>query len=168
MKTLFVLRHAKSSWDNPNAADFDRMLNQRGLEAAPLMGRAMRENRFTPDLILSSPARRASQTAQLVKEAAQFAADLKYEERIYEASPLTLFNIVADAPEDCRNLLLVGHNPGLEGLIKVLTGETCSMPTAALAEIILDIEKWSGLQPGCGRLENFLKPKALMEQDGER
>lgn len=162
MKTLFILRHAKSSWDDPDCADFDRVLNERGLSAAPLMGRAMRERELKPDLILSSPAQRASQTAQLVKEAANFAAPINYEERIYEASPHTLFNIVAAAPEDCQNLLLVGHNPGLEGLIKVLTNEIRSMPTAGLAEVALDIEKWNELQPECGTLKNFLKPKNLV------
>jgi phosphohistidine phosphatase len=71
MKTLFILRHAKSSWNEPDLSDFERPLNRRGLEAAPLIGETMKKNQFQPDLIVSSPAKRAAQTANLVKEAAE-------------------------------------------------------------------------------------------------
>ncbi len=87
MKTLFILRHAKSSWDNADSADFDRPLNKRGLETAPLVGETIRRNNFQIDSIISSPAKRAEQTAILVREAAQIKAEILFNDRIYEASP---------------------------------------------------------------------------------
>jgi len=162
MKTLFILRHAKSSWDNASLSDFDRQLNERGLQAAPLMGNVMRTNQFQPALILSSPAKRAEQTAILVKEAAGFGGEIKYEKRIYEASPATLLEIVAEQNNRLESVMLVGHNPGLENLIRALTGEMQPMPTAALAVIDLETNKWSELNSSTnGKLRTLIRPKEV-------
>ena len=162
MKRLFLLRHAKSSWSDPRLADFDRPLNNRGLRAAPLMGRLMRERKVRPDLILCSPAERARQTAALVVEAARLDTPLRYDERIYEATPARLLAVVSGAG-DAGELLLVGHNPGMEELVELLTGETRRMPTAALARITLDTEKWARPREGAARLEELVKPKELTD-----
>jgi phosphohistidine phosphatase len=161
MKRLFLLRHAKSSWDDPRLADFDRPLNARGLRAAPLMGRFMRERKLRPDLIFCSPAERARQTAALLIEAAGLSAPLRYDERIYEATAVRLAEVVAQAVEGASTLLLVGHNPGLEELLELLTGETRRMPTAALACLELDTDKWAKLAPRAARLAWHVKPKEL-------
>ncbi|HEX8368627.1 MAG TPA: histidine phosphatase family protein [Pyrinomonadaceae bacterium] len=166
MKTLFILRHAKSSWDNPDLADFERPLNERGLQAAPFVGKLMRERRLRVDLILSSPARRAGQTATLVKEAAELAAELRYDERIYEASPTSLLYLLAETEDEFDSVLLVGHNPGLEGLIKILSGGILSMPTAALAEIELNVDFWSKIAAESGRLNFVVRPKDEMKLHG--
>ena len=161
MKTLLLLRHAKSSWKDTNVKDFDRSLNQRGLKAAPGIGRLMRKRKLEPKLVLSSPAERARQTTQLVIDAAGMKTELRYDERIYEATGARLFEIVAQIEDDADLALLVGHNPGLEELLEKLTGEARSLPTAALVCIGLEIEKWSKLRAGAGRLEWLVKPKEL-------
>jgi phosphohistidine phosphatase len=163
MKTLLILRHAKSSWDNPDSSDFDRPLNQRGLETAPFIGNLMCEKDLRVDLILSSPARRARETTMLVREAAGFDAEIRYDERIYEASPITLLHILAETEDEFDAVLLVGHNPGLEGLIKILTGGGLSMPTAALAEIVLEIDFWSKIAADGGKLNFVVRPKDEMK-----
>jgi phosphohistidine phosphatase len=161
MKTLLLLRHAKSSWKDDAVKDFDRPLNQRGLKAAPSVGRKMRKRKLEPDLVLSSPAERARQTTQLMLESAGLKTELRYDERIYEATGARLFEIVAQIEDDANIAMLVGHNPGLEELLATLTGETRSLPTAALVCVALEIEKWSKLRAGAGRLEWFVKPKEL-------
>lgn len=161
MKKLFLMRHAKSSWGDPSLADFDRPLNERGLRAAPLMGRHLRERRVVPDLILCSPAARARRTAELAAEAAKFHAPLRFDERIYEATAARLVEVVAEALDDDDEVLLVGHNPGMEELLEMLTGEWHRMPTAAVACVRLDLETWAGLRPHAGRLEWHVKPKDL-------
>jgi phosphohistidine phosphatase len=163
MKTLLILRHAKSSWDNPDLADFDRPLNRRGLQTAPFVGNLMRERQVRADLILSSPARRARETATIIKEAAEIAAEIRYDERIYEASPISLLYILAETENEFESVLLVGHNPGLEGLIKILTGGIQPMPTAALAKIELDVEFWNKIAPDCGKLNFVVRPKDEMK-----
>ncbi len=167
MKTVFLLRHAKSSRTDDNLADFDRPLNKRGLETMPFVGEKIFDNRFQIDLILSSPAKRAKQTAILIKETAQIAADIRYDERIYEASPHRLLEVIAAIEDDKNSIMLVGHNPGLEGLIRVLTGETRSMETAALAVIDLQTEKWSETKAGCGFVQIIISPKNEMEAPEE-
>ena len=164
MKTLFVLRHAKSSWDNPDLADFERPLNSRGLDAARFIGALIYERRLEPQIVISSPAKRAKQTAVLVKELAEIAKPIKFDERIYEASPLTLFNLIREFDDKYESVLIIGHNPGFENLVRLLTGEAVSMPTAALARINLKIEKWSELETGEGKLEFLIRPKEEMKK----
>ncbi len=159
MKTLFILRHAKSSWGNSDLADFDRPLNERGLEAAPLMGNVIYENQFQPDLIISSPAKRAKQTAVLVRASAQLESKIQYDEKIYEASPRRLLQIVSEQNDKLESLMLVGHNPGFEELVKNLTGEFQTMPTATLAVIDLQIDSWSEAESNCGTLRVLIRPK---------
>ena len=161
MKTLLLLRHAKSSWKDSATRDFDRPLNQRGLKAAPTIGRLLRKRKLQPDLVLSSPAERARQTSQLVLEAAGFKTELRYDERIYEASAARLFEIVSQIEEDANIAMLVGHNPGLEELLEALTGAARNLSTAALACIELDIERWSKLRAGANQLVWLVKPKEL-------
>ena len=159
MKTLYVLRHAKSSWENNELADFDRPLNDRGKTAAPFVGEIMKANRFEPQLILASPAVRARETARLVKDSAGLSAEIKHNERIYEASTLTLRNIAASIDDRFDSAMLVGHNPGIEGFVRSLTGKSEPMPTAALAVIDLDISGWEQISDVPGKLRRVIRPK---------
>src|SRR5689334_19829677 len=118
MKTLYVMRHAKSSWAQMDLDDFDRPLNDRGLKTAPFMGTVMRENGYMPDVIISSPAVRASSTARLVKAAANIASELQFDKRIYEASSQSLNEVAASIDDKYNSAMLVGHNPGIEGFIR--------------------------------------------------
>ncbi|MCD9186055.1 MAG: histidine phosphatase family protein [Pyrinomonadaceae bacterium] len=159
MKKLYILRHAKSSWDNPVLADFERPLNERGIKTADFMGKFISENDLLPDLILSSPATRARETANIIKKTAELQAEIKFEENIYESSPQMLLKILSEIKENFQTVMLVGHNPGLEGLIKTLTGELQSMPTAGLAVIEVNAEKWKEIKPESGILQNLVRPK---------
>lgn len=161
MKKLYLLRHAKSSWDNASLSDFDRPLNDRGERTAPFMGKFMQKTGLEPALILSSPARRAKQTAKLVKKAGGFSCELRFNDKIYEASSRTLLQVVSEVDSADGSLMLVGHNPGMEGFIRLLTGELEPMPTAALAVIELNINTWDKINDGCGKLKNVLRPKEL-------
>lgn len=162
MKRLMILRHAKSSWDNPDLSDFDRPLNARGRTAAPFMGRLIAERGYLPEMIVSSPAKRASETAALVRENAGISAAAQFDERIYEASPQALRQVVSETPDSVNSLMIIGHNPGMEGFVRFLTGELLPIPTAALSIIDLDIEKWADLTANCGRLIRMIKPKDEM------
>ncbi len=159
MKTLYIMRHAKSSWDNPNWSDFERPLNKRGLEAVPVMGEIIYKNKFQPETLLCSPAKRAKQTAILVREVAGIEPEISFDERIYEASPQMLLQLLCEMENDPESAMLVGHNPGIEGLIRFLTGENEQMPTAGLAVIDLNVEKWDEAKADCGSLRNLLRPK---------
>ncbi len=159
MKTLLVLRHAKSSWDDPNLSDFDRPLNNRGKKAAPFIGELMAKNDLNPELILSSPAKRAKQTAKLAKESGNLTAPIKFNGKIYEASPNTLVDIISEIPNKFKSAMIVGHNSGVEILLTILTGEQHQFTTANLAIIKLDINNWAKISKGCGKMKNLLRPR---------
>jgi len=161
MKTLLLLRHAKSSWQDDSVSDFDRPLTLRGSKAAPRVGKLVRKRKLKPDLVLSSPAERARQTVQLMLEAADLTIEVRFDERIYEATGARLFEVVGQIEEEAGVVMLVGHNPGFEELLEALTGETHNLPTAALACIELGIEKWNKIRAGAGRLEWLVKAKEL-------
>ena len=168
MKTLYVLRHAKSDWGDESLRDFDRPLNPRGRKAAKAVGRAMRDRGIHPDLVIVSPAVRAKQTVGRVLDG--YGRDLPVHEdrRIYEAATETLIEVITHAPDDAERLMLVGHNPGFQDLIVALAqdsglrGEVATgFPTAALAEIRFPIESWSEIAPDSGQLDGVIKPRDL-------
>lgn len=158
MKTLLILRHAKSSWKDSSLADHDRPLNKRGRRAAELMGRLIQRKKLRPDLILSSTATRARETAEIAISMIHPPAEVRYDERLYLAGVPELLTVVGKI-EAARNLaLLIGHNPGLEELVYRLTEEVRTMPTAALAKIALPIDSWSEVAEQRGTLEWLVKP----------
>jgi len=161
VKTLLLLRHAKSSWDDKSLRDFDRPLNKRGLKAAPMVGEIIRKRKLRPELVLSSPAERAKETTRLVCDAAGLSAVVRDEPGIYEASARKLLEIASQIEETVNTAMIVGHNPGFEELLAILTGAAHRMPTAALACIELNIEEWSNVSSRSGRLEWLVKPKEL-------
>lgn len=163
MKTLYLMRHAKSSWDDASLSDFERPLNDRGLRAAPFMGKLMQEKGFEPAVMLSSPAERAKRTAMLVKDASGLSHEIQFDDRIYEASPHTLAQVASDIDDANTSAMLVGHNPGIEGFIRYLTGSLEPMPTAAMAVIDLSIDKWSEISDGCGDVQKIFRPNDEMK-----
>jgi phosphohistidine phosphatase len=120
MKTLFIMRHAKSSWDDSALADFDRPLNERGLEAAPLIGETIRQHQFQIDSVVSSPAKRAEQTALLVRTAARINCEIQFDRGIYEASPQRLRQIVAMVLDVDSDKLDDFNETDAEGLQKIV------------------------------------------------
>jgi phosphohistidine phosphatase len=159
MKTLYLLRHAKSSWADPALADFDRPLNDRGLAAAAFMGELMASKGYDPAIVLCSPAERAKHTALIVSSQAAFEAQTVFVDRIYEASPQGLRQVAFELDDSIQSAMIVGHNPGMEGLITLLTGEFQTMPTAALAVVDVDIDSWHGLNNVSGTLQAVYRPK---------
>ncbi len=167
MKTLYILRHAKSSWEDSDLADFDRPLNERGKTVAPFMGEVMVRHEFEPELILSSPAVRARETAIRAKKAAGLSVEIKYEEQIYEATPQTLMQVARSIDDEFGSAMIVGHNPGMEGFVRLLTGKMESMPTASLAVIDLNIDDWGQTSARTGTLRRILRPKDEMKTSGK-
>lgn len=162
MKTLYVLRHAKSSWDHPHLSDFDRPLNGRGEKSAPAMGAFMRDKELVPEVIVASPAKRAKMTAQKAAEAGSFDAEILFDERIYGAGANSLIYIISEIGDEFGSAMIVGHNPGFEMLVHSLTGEGGRMPTAALAVIDLDVDSWGETERGSGRLRGLYLPREIM------
>ena len=166
MKQLFLLRHAKSSWDDSSLSDFERPLNRRGRKAAPFMGELTASRKIRPEIIVSSPAVRARQTAELFKEAAGLHCPLRFEKQIYDASVADLRTIVSELEEEFASALLVGHQPGTGELIRFLTGESPEVPTACFASISLNVDKWADVRNGSGKLGLILRPKEEMKHKG--
>ena len=127
------------------------------------MGEVMRRDGFIPEVILSSPAVRARETARLVKKYGDLHPAITHEERIYEASPQTLRQVASEIDDASGSAMIVGHNPGMEGFIRFLTGKLESMPTAALAIIELDVDSWKDIDANSGRLRKVIRPKDEMK-----
>ena len=149
MKTLLLLRHAKSSRDDPTLNDFDRALNDRGKDDAKLIGRFIRREQLAIDLIVSSPAKRARRTTESVLKTAELPHQPMFDERIYEAGIDQLLTVVSQIESSHNVALMVGHNPGFEDLLISLTDHAARLPTAALACIDLDIREWRDVAPRC-------------------
>ena len=146
MKTLLVLRHAKSSWNDASLDDHERPLNARGRRDAPRMGDLLRDSRLLPDLIVASDAVRAHTTAMAVAEAAHYDGQLIVEPRLYHASADEIVSVVQSIRDKTANtVMIVGHNPGLENFVELLTGESPDLPTAALVQLAVPISTWHAL-----------------------
>lgn len=161
MLTLYLLRHAKSSWDDASQQDFERPLNNRGRKSCELIGEIIEEKGIDFDLVLVSTALRTRQTIELVKERAKLRGEVRYDERIYEASVAQLLEVIAQVDNDRKSVLLVGHNPGLEGLLTLLTGEDVRVTTANLARIKIKATKWSTNLANKGALDWIVRPKEI-------
>ncbi len=143
MKTLLLLRHAKSSWSEPSLDDHDRPLAKRGLRDAPRVARFLMDNGFVPEVILSSSAERAQATARSVAETADWAPQLRVTRRLYLAEPEQYLAVLAQVPNDVERVLMVGHNPGLESLASELAGVELTLVTGALVVFTVEVESWA-------------------------
>lgn len=176
MRTLSILRHAKSSWDDPALADFDRPLAARGLKAAPAMGRQMRVLGLKPGLVICSPARRTRETAALALDAfGGVASPIAYDERVYEAPGRRLVERLREVEVGVSEVLLIGHNPGLQELTFLLTGGripprfsslTEKLPTGSLLVFSLPGDGWSAIGEGQATLVQFITPRSLEPTGG--
>jgi phosphohistidine phosphatase len=146
MKTLLVLRHAKSSWNDPALDDHERPLNKRGRRDGPRMGELLRQHGLIPELVISSDAVRARLTAEAVAKAARYTGKILLDKDLYAASPADILSVLRKIPANAEAVMIVGHNPGLEELVEQLTGEQQDFPTAALAQIVLPIDQWRDLK----------------------
>ncbi len=143
MKTLTLIRHAKSSWDEEGLADKDRPLNDRGKRDAPKMGERLAARGVAADLILSSPAVRALTTAEIIAKAIGYKRkDIVVDERIYDSAPGTLLDIVQKLDDTHAHVMLFGHNPEFTELARLFSREIDEMSTCAVAEFTFDVAHW--------------------------
>ena len=145
MKTLLLMRHAKSSWKESELKDFDRPLNKRGKKSAPLMGHMIADQELVPDRIICSPAVRARQTAEAFVKTAGYKGDIEFNEGYYMGEPSSYLEPLAKLPDEVERVLIVGHNPGLEALLQLLTSRIESLSTGAIAYLVLPIKHWQEL-----------------------
>ena len=155
MKRLVLLRHAKTERGSATIRDFDRRLTDTGKADAKRIGRAVRDLGMRFDLGYCSTARRAVETAEVAELV------VRPEERIYNASVDQLLTLLRGADAVSTSLIMVGHNPGFEMLLAMLTGGEPEMPTGSLAEIELAVDQWNDVAAGEGQLMRFLKPKEI-------
>ncbi|GAB4527676.1 MAG: histidine phosphatase family protein [Anaerolineae bacterium] len=169
MKTILILRHAKSDWGDQYRTDFDRPLARRGLADAPRMGEVLALFECVPDRILSSPALRARQTAELVAEACGYRKSIHWEDTFYGGTSQDLVAALQRLPEAIERPMLVGHNPTVEETVALLLGQEggpgadfpIRIPTAGLVCLDVDILDWIDLEPGDAILRWFLIPKLV-------
>lgn len=162
MKTLLLLRHAKSSWKTEDLDDHDRPLNKRGRRDAPKMGELLAEKRLLPDLIVSSTACRGRQTTEEIIASSGYRGETRLVADLYHADRAGLVRLVAALPDHCQRVLLVGHNPALEEFLELVTGMYSPLSTAALALVELPVESWSQFTADTrGRLEKTWQPREL-------
>ncbi len=161
MKTLYLVRHAKSSWNNANLSDHDRPLNDRGERDAPRMGKRLGKRRPQPELIISSSALRAETTATILAETIGYpSSELKIDARLYGAEPKDVLSIIREVNDNIACIMLVGHNPTLTTVIKTLGRcEMDDIPTCAIAVLSFPMETWSEIAPVNGELVDFDYPK---------
>src|SRR2546425_2975919 len=153
MKSVLVLRHAKSSWKQPDLADHDRPLNKRGKRDAPLMGRLLKKEDLVPEIIISSTAKRARSTAEAVANASGYKGEIVFDKSLYAAGTDAYLSVMHDLSNEYARVLIIGHNPSLEELLEMLTGEIHLMPSCSLAHVKLRVDKWS-------EIDNKIKGKA--------
>jgi phosphohistidine phosphatase len=161
MKTVLLMRHAKSDWGTQYATDLDRPLNARGQRDAPMMAAFLASHKLLPEIIISSPAQRARSTAETVASVRDFDGELIFDRRIYLASPDMLVEVIRELPDEVETAMLVGHNPGMEDMIMMLCGGNARMPTAAIAGLRMYAESWPEVRGGDAYLQWLIKPKIL-------
>ena len=169
--TLTLFRHAKSSWDDAVPRDFDRPLNKRGEKAALIMGFWVNRNGFTFDHVVASPAVRVIETIDHFVKGTGGRIEPNWDRRIYLASSATLMDVLRDQADAHKNLLMVGHNPGLEDLVFDICPDNGTSPlsnlvwekypTAAIARMELNVARWADVDRKCGKLTHFIRPRDL-------
>ena len=177
MKSLLLLRHAKSDWADMTLEDHDRPLNDRGRESAALIGSYLAEQRYNVDLVICSSAMRTRETLDLMFKAGNLRWPVEYTRPVYDATTNTLFSIVRNLSDSLNTVMILGHNPSMQDMTLLLAGRDESAevqqvrqkyPTGALAHIALGIDSFRDLHVDCGQLRKFIRPKDLVQDRGDR
>jgi phosphohistidine phosphatase len=159
-KCLLILRHAKSSWKEPDLSDIDRPLSKRGRRDAPRAGAALVAADLVPDQVLCSTARRARETAQAVSAEWNGEHNVAFLPELYHGGPEAYIAALRNLPDEVGRVLVIGHNPDLELLLAHLSGQNEALPTAAWAEVILDLDHWTDVAPDTvARLGRLWQPR---------
>lgn len=163
MKHLWLARHAKSDWNDSGIPDFDRVLNERGLRDAPAMGRWLASRGVKPQVMVTSPAKRALQTAELLAQGMGFSeAFIFHEPRIYEATTGDLEEVIEESDDNINHLMLVGHNPGLTRLVNVLGAQLDNLPTCAVAAMSFEARRWVDIESAEPVSVEIWRPKEVL------
>ena len=164
MKTLFVIRHAKSSWDASNVDDFERPLNERGKRDAPRMAKRLKEKEIHVDQMVSSPAKRAYSTAKKIAKVLNYPKDdIKTDRRLYHADEETILDVVREVKDSRKTVLLFGHNPGLTEFVNSLMDgqqDIDNIPTCGIVAFQFNTETWADVNWGKGKMLFFDYPKS--------
>jgi len=160
-KILYLVRHAKSSWDDPSLADKDRPLSPRGLSSAPDMGKRLASQGHKPDLVISSPARRALTTAKkIAKETGYKESRIITDDHLYFSGTRSMVDLLEKLDDKYENVMIVGHNPAMSSLLNILCDSSVeNMPTCAVAVVSFDMGSWSELTMSDGELLAYDYPK---------
>ncbi len=161
MKTIYIVRHAKSSWEDLTLHDFDRPLNKRGKENAPFMGKLLKNKDIKIDLMLSSPALRAKITAEIIAEALGYPTEkIVFEKKMYEANTSYLLQLIQNQDDKIENMMLIGHNPELTAWVNQLTSAHIeNIPTAGVCCIQFGTKHWEKIRLKQNELVFFEYPK---------
>lgn len=161
-KTLMILRHAKSSWKDKNLKDYDRPLKKKGEEAAELLGKIIAHGKFQPDIILSSPAKRTKETAEIVSKFSEYKGPVDFVDAFYMGEPGDYIRSLRHLPDDVNRAMVVGHNPGLEALMQMLEGTVNALSTGAMGILDLELSHWGDLNSSTvGKLVKFWDPEEM-------
>ena len=163
MKTLTLVRHAKSSWNHPGLTDFERPLNKRGKRDAPRMASRLATQQIRPQIIVSSPAVRALTTAEVIASALGYQpAEIIRDERIFHAYSNQLLDVIRSFDEHRQHIMLVGHNPGLTDLVDQLAHAGISnIPTCGIVVLSFSVDRWRDVNDGAGEMQLFDYPKNI-------
>ena len=165
MKTLLLMRHAKSSWKDAEIEDHERPLSKRGQKDAPLMGKHLMEKELIPQVILSSTAKRSRLTVDALVEVNGFKGDVFYLTSLYLAEPAEYFKALQNVPDNMERVLVIGHNPGLEALLQILTDKVESLNTCTVAHLVLPIQSWKDLKEDSeAELVDICRPRDLKDK----
>jgi phosphohistidine phosphatase len=164
MKNLLIMRHAKSDWADSQLSDFDRPLNSRGNNTAPIMGKELLERKKAPGLIISSPANRAKSTAEIVSKSIGYNKSILFKNELYFGQIEEIIKFIKKSDNSFEQIMIVGHNPTLEDLIDefIIENGHYNMPTAAVVSILFDVEDWREISKKSGKIEWLIVPKELM------
>ncbi|MDO9266902.1 MAG: histidine phosphatase family protein [Sulfurimonas sp.] len=159
MKKLYIIRHAKSSWSDAALNDFERPLNKRGKANAPMMGERLKEKGVMPDIIISSPAKRAKSTAEIIAKEIGYEKKVLFDENIYESSVDKLRKILTALDDKQNTVFLVGHNPELNMLVDYYVKFYENIPTCGVVEVEFACDTWANIEPKNAKLISFNYPK---------
>ena len=162
MKTLLLMRHAKSSWKEADLTDHDRPLNKRGKKDVPMMGSLIKEKELVPQKIMFSSALRATETAKMLQDTSGFTGELDCLDSFYLAEPNVYLEPLQSLPDEIERVMVIGHNPGLEGLLQILSGQILPLTAGEVAHLVLPIEHWNEVSLDCeGELVETFSPHTM-------
>lgn len=166
MKTLLLMRHAKSSWKDDSLKDHERPLKKRGRKDAKRIAKVIEKKDLIPDLILSSTAVRAKETVKIVSKALEYKNKIKYSDELYMGEPQNFVDVLKSLSNKYEKVMVVAHNPGLEAYLQIIDGEIEAVPTSGLGHLVLVVDDWKDLTlDTMGDLVGFWTPKGLADKD---